>query len=168
MIFWFFSFAFRVIVSREHVLLKLRAAVNIRLTSFRNSIQNMALLPFLILFFSLRDSTRVLREGEMDSAPQSDAVCTTAGIYVLYHCVSMCMFVQCVGTDNRPLSLRILFFCSGLTHTHTHLICAQFLLASVKLQEFRDSKTGTIWSSLPASRFLPPQPPTPPQNNGNE
>lgn len=80
----------------------------------------MALLPFLILFFSLRDSTRVLGEGEMDSAPESDAVCTTVGIYVLYHCVSMCMFVQCVGTDNRPLSLRILFFCSGLTHTHTH------------------------------------------------
>lgn len=86
---------------------------------------------------------------------------TAVGIYVLYHCVSMCMFVQWVGTDNRPLSLCILFFSCGLTqtfiHTNTHTphLHTQFLLASVKLQQFRDSKTGTIWSSLPASHFLP-------------
>lgn len=48
-------------------------------------------------------------------AMQSDS----AGIYVSYHCVSMCMFVQSVGTDNRPLSLCILFFSCGLTHSYT-------------------------------------------------
>lgn len=79
----------------------------------------------------------------------------------------MCMFVQWVGIDNRPLSPCILFFSCGLTQTfvrthshsctrtHTPRLHTQFLLASVKLQQFRDSKTGTIWSSLPASHFLP-------------
>lgn len=59
-----------------------------------------------------------LKEGET-----GPPVCN-AGIYVSYHCVSMCMFVQCVGTDNRPLSPCILFFSCGLTkafiHTNTH------------------------------------------------
>lgn len=72
----------------------------------------------------------------------------TCVIHILYQCVSMCMFVQWTQTIGLCVS-------ASRELTHTAPLYTQFRLASIKLQQFRDSKTGTIWSSLPASHFLP-------------
>ena len=83
-----------------------------------------------------------------------------ASIYVFYHCVSVCMFVQSGGRQWAFVSQHPIFLLQVLTHTHTHTLPHwYFLLASVELPRFKDSKTGTIWYFHPASHFLP-SPPT--------
>lgn len=82
-------------------------------------------------------------------------------VFTYHIIVSACACLCSVWAQTIGLCLPASYFSlvgwrrHSYTPTHTHLIYAQFLLASIKLQQFRDSKTGTIWSSLPASHFLP-------------
>lgn len=67
------------------------------------------------------------------------------------------MFVQSGGRQWAFVSQHPIFLLQ--VHTHTHTLPHQyFLMASVALPRFKDSKTGTIWYSHPASHFLPPPP----------
>lgn len=87
-----------------------------------------------------------------------------AQVFTYHIIVSACACLCSLSAQTIGLCLSASYFSPVGWHihahqhsqTHTHLIYTQFLLASVKLQQFRDSKTGTIWSSLPASHFLPP------------
>lgn len=76
-------------------------------------------------------------------------VCAVCRRETMGLCLSASYFPLCGLTHSCTATLTH-------AHTHTHLP----LLASVKFQQFKDSKTGTIWSSLPASRFLPLPPMT--------
>ena len=74
--------------------------------------------------------------------------CAALSVFVYYIIVSACACLCSVWAQTIGLCLSASYFSPVCGHTHkhtrTHLIYTQFLLASVKLQQFRDSKTGTI------------------------